>query len=112
MHVVLGTDGAGASIIAGGVMPEAERQMTVKGVVKVRSESNAPPPLHAVTVQVVGTAVRPGSGGRYEVALKLNGGRLKLVACGCKTCSAPAYVSVDERSSYHQDLVFQDECLD
>jgi hypothetical protein len=114
VRVVLGTDGAGALILPAGVAPEPPRDVTLTGAVIVRPsfDGAATPPARTIAVQATGTSVQPGNDGRYQVALRLNGGRLKIVACGCKVCSTPAYVTLDERTTYRKDLSFDDHCRD
>ena len=113
-RVVLGTDGMGALVLAEGAAPGAPRELTVTGVVSVSPDyaGAAPPPRRALTIQVAGTSVHPDSGGRYRAVLKLSGGRLAIIACGCRICTAPSYIAVDERSTYEKDLAFNDSCSD
>ena len=112
VRVVLGTDGMGALVLAEGAAPEPPRVLTVTGVVSVRPDypGALPPPARGVTIQIAGTSVHPDIGGRYRSVLKLGGGRIAIIACGCRTCTSPAYIAVDERSIYEKDLAFNDSC--
>jgi len=114
VRVVLGTDGTGALILPAGVPFQSPRNVTVTGAVIVRPafDGAAPPPRRAIAVQVAGNSVQPGDDGRYRAAVSVNGGRLKIVACGCKVCADPAYITLDERTTYSQDLAFDDHCRD
>jgi hypothetical protein len=114
VRVVLGTDGVGALVLAEGAAPEPPRDLTVTGVVSVRPDypGAAAPPARGVTVQIAGASVHPDIGGRYRAVLRFSGGRLTIVACGCRTCTAPASIAVDERSTYEKDLAFNDSCRD
>ena len=115
VRVVLGIDGVGALVLAEGAAPEPPRDLTVTGVVSVRPDypGAAPPPARAVTIRIAGTSVHPDVSGRYRAVLKLSGGRIAITACGCKTCTAPAFIAVDERSTYEQkDLAFNYSCRD
>jgi outer membrane protein assembly factor BamB len=114
VRVVLGTDGAGALILPEGAPPEPMRELTVAGVVKVTSPPQlaAPPLITAVAFQVAGTTVPLARDGSYRVRVRLNGGRVKLVACGCKECSGAEYIALDDRTTYQKDVTFQDTCID
>jgi outer membrane protein assembly factor BamB len=114
VRVVVGTDDTGALVLPVGQLPGQPRELTVAGTVTVQSPPaiKSPPLIGAVALQVAGTSVRLTNDGHYQVALRLNGGRLKFVACGCKACSNPDYLAVDARTTYRKDITFEDTCID
>jgi outer membrane protein assembly factor BamB len=110
--VIIGEDGEGAVAYTADRPPGPARDITVTGRLTVHAYATRPPPPEFLRVYVAGSFVHPGADGRYEVRVRLSGGRIAISAAGCSGKVGPIHLRLDQRSTYQKDLVLDDYCGD